>query len=66
MFEKIVLPNDSDQLPGVFITVSQLQIRITPWVLKKIEIVFGCAFFDQEKLFDKKKTGDEKSSDTVP
>ncbi len=33
---------------------------------KKFEIVSGLAYLNQEKLFDEKKNGDEKSGDTVP
>jgi hypothetical protein len=63
MFEKLPCQGDSNRLPCVFITGSQLRIVITPRYPKKFETVSGRTYLDQEKLFE--KTGDEKSRDTV-
>jgi hypothetical protein len=43
---------------------SRLRIRITPLIVKKLELISGHAFWDHEKLFDE-KAEDEKSRDTV-
>jgi hypothetical protein len=62
MLEKVDLPNDCNQIPGVFITgVSNTDTNNSMNIEKKFEIIFRCAYLDQEKL-----CVDEKSCDTVP
>jgi hypothetical protein len=58
---------DSIRLPGVFIIRESItNTNNFSNKKKKIEIVYGHAHWDQGKLFDEKKTGDEQSRDTVP
>ncbi len=57
---KITLPDD--EYTGEPITDMTSQIRCSA----KFEIVSRHVYMDQEKLFDEKKPGDQKSLDTVP
>jgi hypothetical protein len=69
MFGKLTYPRDSNRLPGVFFnreSILNTKNNSTNTVFKKITIVSGRANLYQENLFYEKKTGDEKSRDTVP
>jgi hypothetical protein len=65
MFEKIALPKNSNQLPGVFITGESVMNTNNSTNIQKNSKSSPDAYLDQEKLFEE-KTGDEKSHDTVP
>jgi hypothetical protein len=66
MFEKLPHPRILIDSPVYSSPGSQLRIRRTLRIFKKkLSIVSGRAYWDQEKQFDD-KTGYEKSCDTVP
>ncbi len=56
---------DSDHSPMYLPPGSQLKRQIFSRIFETVENFSGCAFWDQEKLFDE-KSGDSKSHGSVP
>jgi hypothetical protein len=66
MFEKIASPKDYNRLPRVYITGESITNTNNFMNIRKNYKSFWTCLLGPGEVFLKKKTGDEKSRDTVP